>query len=119
MANSNVDIQFNNDDGTNFAERVRLNQQRLIFGARFWRYHRILHFTACRVLGGSERAEEAIESCWRIASRHPMRFELEGEFHSWLLRVLINEALMLPRESVPTAHTESVVRTCSRAGLPE
>jgi DNA-directed RNA polymerase specialized sigma24 family protein len=102
MANSKVDIHFNNDSGTDLAERVRLNQQKLICDARFWRCYRMLHFIACRVLGGSERAEEAIGSCWRTASRHPQRFEHEGEFRSWLLRVLIDEALALLRESVPT-----------------
>ena len=102
MVNSEVDIHFNNDSGTDFAERVRINQQRLIFDVRFWRCYRMLHFIACRVLGCSERAAEAIESCWRIASHHPERYEHEGEFRSWLLRVLIDEALTLLRESVPT-----------------
>ena len=102
MANSKVDTHFNNDFGTDFAERVRLNQQRIIFDARFRRCYLMLHLIACRVLGGSERAEKAIGSCWRIASRHPQRFEHEGEFRSWLLRVLIDEALVLLRESMPT-----------------
>lgn len=102
MANSEVDIHFNNDSGTDFAERVRLNQQKLISDARPWRCYPTLHFIACRVLGGPERAEEAIGSCWRIASRHPQRLEDEGKFHSLLLRVLIDEALVLLRERVPT-----------------
>ena len=101
MANSEVDIHFNTDSGTDFAERVRLSQQKLIFVARLWRCYRTLHFIACSVLGGPERAEEAIGSCWRIAYRHPQRFEHEGEFHSWLFRVLIDEALALLPESVP------------------
>jgi hypothetical protein len=102
MATSKVETHFDNDSGTDFAERVRLNQQKLIFDARFWRCHRMLHFIACRVLGGSERAEEAIGSCWHIASRHPQRFEHESEFRSWLVRVLIDEALVLLLESVPS-----------------
>ena len=102
MANSEVDIHFNNDSATYFVEQMRLNEQELIFDARFWRSYRTLHFIACRVLGGPERAEEAIGSCWRKASRDPQRCEHEGEFHSWLLRVLIDEALALLRESVPT-----------------
>jgi DNA-directed RNA polymerase specialized sigma24 family protein len=101
MANSKADTHFNNDAETDFAGRVRLNQQELIFDARFSRHYRTLHFIACRVLGGPERAEEAIGRCWRIASRHPQRFEHEGEFNSWLLRIVIDEALVLLRESVP------------------
>jgi hypothetical protein len=102
MANNEVDIHFNTDSGTDFPERVRLSQQKLIFAARLWRCYRTLHFIACSVLSGPERAEEAIGSCWRIASRHPQRFEHEGEFYSWLLRVLIDEALVLLRERMPT-----------------
>jgi len=40
----------------------------------------MLHFIACRVLGDSERPEEAIEKCWHAASRHPPLLEYEGEF---------------------------------------
>ena len=102
MTNSKANIHFNNDSETAFAEPERLNQQELIFNARFWRCYRTLHFIACSVLGGPERAEEAIGNCWSIASRHSQRLEHEGEFRSWLLRVLIDEALVLLRESVPT-----------------
>ena len=101
MANSEVDIHFNSDSGTDFAARVRPNQQKLIFDARFSRCYSTLHFIACRLLGGPQCAEEAIARCWRIASRNPQRFEYEGEFRSWLLRVLIHEALLLRRESGP------------------
>jgi DNA-directed RNA polymerase specialized sigma24 family protein len=102
MADSEVDVYFKNDYGTDCAERERLRLQKLIFDARFWRCYRTLHLIACRVLGGPDRAEEAIGSCWRRASRHPQWFERESEFHSWLLRVLIDEALVLLRESMPT-----------------
>jgi hypothetical protein len=64
MAKSEVDNHFNNDSETDFAERARLNQQELIFYARFWRCYRMLHFIACRVLRGPERSEEAVGSCW-------------------------------------------------------
>ena len=102
MANSKVDPRFTNDCEMDFAEGVRLNQEELIFNVWFWRFYRTLHFIACRVLGGPERADEAIGNCWSIASRHPQRLAHEGEFRSWLLRVLIDEALVLLRESVPT-----------------
>ena len=117
MASGKVDSHFKNDSGTDFAERVRRNRQKLIFDARFRRFYRMLHFIACRVLGGSERAEEAIGSCWRLASRHPQVFEHEDEFRGWLLRVLISEAAS-PR-GCANDHTENVVRTGSCGGLPE
>ena len=102
MTNSKADTHLKNNSEKNFAEGVRLNQQELIFDARFRRSYRMLHFIACRVLGGPERAEEAIGRCCRVASRHPRRLEHEDEFRRWLLRVLIDEALVLLRESVPT-----------------
>jgi len=52
-----------------------------------------------RVLGGPEQAEKAVENCWHAASPHPPHFKYEGEFRSWFLRVLIDEALALCRES--------------------
>ena len=70
-----------------------------IFSVRFWRCYRILHFIACRVLGGSEQAEEAIERCWLAVSGNSPQFKYEAEFRSWLLRVLIDEALALRREN--------------------
>lgn len=102
MANSKADTRFNNDPETDLPEPVRLNHRELIFDAGLSRCYPALHFIACRVLGGPERAEEAIRRCWRKASRHPQQFEHEGEFHSWLLRALIDQALVLRRERVPT-----------------
>src|SRR5215831_10449212 len=66
-----------------------------VFHAKFWRFYRLQHLIACRVLGGPERADEAIENCWLRASRNPPRFGYEGAFRSWLIRVLIDEALAI------------------------
>src|SRR5215469_11302146 len=66
-----------------------------VFHARFWRFYRLQHFIACRVLGNPERADDAIDNCWRRASRNAPRFEYEGAFRSWLIRVLIDEALAI------------------------
>jgi len=66
-----------------------------VFASRFSRCHRLLHFIACRVLGGPEHAKDAIENCRLTASRNLPRFEYEGAFRSWLVRVLIDEALAI------------------------
>ena len=58
-------------------------------------FYRLQHFIACRVLGGPDRADDAIENCWLRASLNPPRFEYEGTFRSWLIRVLIDEALAI------------------------
>ena len=66
-----------------------------MFNARFYRYRRLLRFVATRVLGEPERANEAVENCWRSASRNPPRFKYDGAFCSWLVRILIDEALAI------------------------
>ena len=84
----------------------RQNENRAVFQARFWRCHQLLHFIACRVLGSPERADDAVENCWLKASRTAPRFEYEGEFRSWLLRVVIDEALAILRENRQKAQGE-------------
>ena len=67
------------------------------FDARFSRCYGLLHFIARRILGSSEGAEEAIEHCRVRASQNPLEFEQEGAFRSWLLRILMDEALAARR----------------------
>jgi RNA polymerase sigma-70 factor, ECF subfamily len=70
-----------------------------VFQVRFSRCHRLLHFIAARILRSPEKVDHAIENCWRTASRNPPRFKHESAFRSWLLRVLINEALEIRRQN--------------------
>lgn len=76
-----------------------------VFAARFSRCRPLLRFIACCVLNDTQRAEVAIESCWLTASRNPPRFEYEGAFRSWLLRVLIDEALAILRKKISAEGT--------------
>jgi hypothetical protein len=69
-----------------------------VFEARFSRCHETLHFLACRVLGSPEQAHEVVENCRITASRNPPTFEYEGAFRSWLVRILIDEALAILRQ---------------------
>jgi DNA-directed RNA polymerase specialized sigma24 family protein len=87
-------------------EPCPLHQDHLAkFHERFWRCRRLLQFTARRILGSTDEVERAVERCCLQASRNPPRFEREGEFRSWLLRILINEAvvLLLQRQKRGTA----------------
>jgi len=63
------------------------------FKARFALCRGLLRFVASRLLNGPDKIEEAVERCFHTASRYPMSFEYEGEFRSWLVRVLVDEAL--------------------------
>jgi len=67
----------------------------VVFENRFSRFCPLLEFLACRILGGHEDVEMAVQNCRIAASRNPPRFECEGAFRSWLVRVLIDEALAI------------------------
>jgi len=75
-----------------------LRQQSAVFEVRFLRCHKMLCFLACRVLGSSEQVHEIVENCKITASRNPPAFEYEGAFRSWLVRILIDEALAIVRQ---------------------
>jgi DNA-directed RNA polymerase specialized sigma24 family protein len=94
----------------------RMEEDGAIFQIRFSRCRRLLCFIATRVLGGSERAEEATENCRLAASCHPPRFEHESAFRSWLLRVLIDEALAIRRHSEETIATRIPVEQIPSEG---
>ena len=84
-------------------------EQPAIFAQRFLRSYRLLNFIAYRVLSDQNTAAIAIQNCWRTASRKPPHFEYEGAFRSWLLRILIDEALALLRGNQGERNTAVVV----------
>jgi len=65
------------------------------FYVRASQYRDLLHFVACRVLGNSDRADTAVDNCLHSASRHARAFDSEGAFRSWLVRIAIDEALVI------------------------
>jgi len=77
-----------------------LQERSTEFDARFSRCYGLLHFVACRILEGSEGAEEAIESSRVRASENLPDFEHEGAFRSWLVRVVMDEAFAARRKRV-------------------
>jgi DNA-directed RNA polymerase specialized sigma24 family protein len=66
---------------------------------RFSRYRGLLHFIARRVVGSAEDAELAVHNSWLVTSRSRLAPGGESAFRSWLVRVLINEALAIVRRS--------------------
>jgi len=58
-------------------------------------YRGLLYFVASRVLEDRQGAEEAVENCLLAAIRNPPTFDSEGAFRSWLIRILIDEALQI------------------------
>jgi hypothetical protein len=66
------------------------------------RYRRLLNFVAHRVLGNPDRADIAVENCLFSASQLVTAFDCEGAFRSWLVRLVIDEALaILHGRSIP------------------
>ena len=61
----------------------------------FSRYRHLLSVVAYRVLGNHEEAEHAVQNCLLAVSGNVPRFDHEGAFRSWLVRVLIDEAVMV------------------------
>jgi DNA-directed RNA polymerase specialized sigma24 family protein len=97
--------------------RNSVKEDTAAFQVRFFRCRRLLHFIATRVLGDSDRAEDAIENCWLSAFRNPPRFEYESAFRSWLLRVLMDEALALRRQGGETSEPKTPVERIPSQGI--
>jgi DNA-directed RNA polymerase specialized sigma24 family protein len=70
---------------------------RSTFELQFSSCRELLHFIACRILTSVDQAEAAVRNCRLTASRNPPRFQNEGAFKSWLVRILIDEATLLLR----------------------
>ena len=75
-----------------------------IFNARFHRCRNLLVSLASRVLTPQQSIGEAMYNCWRVASRNPPRFEHEGAFRSWLVRVLLDQAFIIHRRRRNRGH---------------
>jgi DNA-directed RNA polymerase specialized sigma24 family protein len=91
MATTTTEIFFISREAKSPTFRRQLGR----FEEWFSRCHNTLHFTARLILGGSEKAESAVQSCRLKVSRIPHDFESEGAFRSWILRLLITEALSI------------------------
>jgi DNA-directed RNA polymerase specialized sigma24 family protein len=61
----------------------------------FSRCHNTLHYMADLILNDSEMAADAVQNCRHNASQNLPGFESEGEFRSWIFRLLIHEALRM------------------------
>ena len=76
---------------------IFLQERSTHFETRFSRYHGLLRFVACRVLPDGEGVAEAIGNCRARASQNLPEFEQEGAFRSWLVRILLDEAIAIRR----------------------
>jgi DNA-directed RNA polymerase specialized sigma24 family protein len=100
---------------TNTSSRTekRIDEDSALFDLRFQSCGRLMHFVANRILDDPEQAKKAVENCWHAASDGTLHFELEGAFRSWLVRVLIDEALLLLRKQ-QTLETNISIEVANR-----
>jgi hypothetical protein len=65
------------------------------FENRFSKSRKLIAFVARRVLDSEEEAEAAVKGCFKTACRNPPVFTSDGAFRSWILRMVIEEALLI------------------------
>ncbi len=65
------------------------------FESRFSKNRKLIAFVASRLLDSHEDAETAVKECFETASRNPPVFTNDGAFRSWILRIVIDEALLI------------------------
>jgi RNA polymerase sigma factor (sigma-70 family) len=84
------------------------------FNVLFSKYRHLLYSLALRVLHSHEEAEDAVQNSALLAFFKLPSFKHEGAFRSWLVRILVNEAVSILRQrknrlakfSEPSASTE-------------
>lgn len=81
------------------------------FCVRAARYRRLLYFVAHRVLCNPNTAVIAVENCLFSAARHVTRFDHEGAFRRWLVRVAFDESLAIlhGRKMPERQHEDEVI----------
>jgi DNA-directed RNA polymerase specialized sigma24 family protein len=89
-----------NAQSENKSEAVAVSQADLTT-LEMWisRYRRVLYFVAYRVLGNHTDAEDALQSCMQSIRRKIPSLEHEGGFRASVVRVLIDEALVILRKN--------------------
>lgn len=84
------------------------------FEQDFLRFAGLFKQIAERVLTGNEDVEEAMQRSYDAAVRQRRRFPSDGEFRRWLVRTVLNEALMILHEKESAAEASNWIfgRTC-------
>jgi DNA-directed RNA polymerase specialized sigma24 family protein len=89
-----------NAQSENKSEAVAVSQADLTT-LEMWisRYRRVLYFVAYRVLGNHTDAADAVQSCMQSIRHKIPSLEHEGDFRASVVRVLIDEALVILRKN--------------------
>ena len=91
---SKLRLEMQLDEGVTVSEGPTKDRM-MPLRVRAARYSRLLHFVAERVLGNPNKAAIAVDNCLYGAAQHVTASDYEGAFRSWLVRLVIDEALMI------------------------
>jgi RNA polymerase sigma-70 factor (ECF subfamily) len=84
------------DDGS--LVKAAKNGDRVAFGLLAQRHQRLIQSVALRVTRNAEDAEDAVQQALLKAMAHLQKFEERSRFSTWLVRITVNESLMLRRK---------------------
>jgi RNA polymerase sigma-70 factor (ECF subfamily) len=84
-------------DDTSLVEAAKQGD-RVAFEILLGRHKRMIFFKALRVTGNREDAEDVVQQSFHNALVHLNDFEGRSSFSTWLMRIALNEALMLRRK---------------------
>ena len=73
------------------------------FESRFSKNRKLIAFVARRLLDNHADAENAVKKCFKTASRNPPVLANDGAFRSWILRMVIDEALLILSDKADAA----------------
>jgi len=93
LADLDLVARVTTGDGAAFAELMR-------------RYNRKLYRTARAVTGDSAEAEDIVQEAWTRAYAHIGDFRNESAISTWLVRIVLNEALGRKRRARPTVELD-------------
>lgn len=74
------------------------------FHALMRRYNRLLYRTARSILKDDTEAEDAVQNAYLLVYRGIAKFRRESSLSTWLVRIVINEALACLRKRSRSAH---------------
>lgn len=81
---------------------------RRAFDALVRRYGRLLKRTARRILKNEPDAEDAVQNAYLLAYLRIRTFRRDSKLSTWLVRIVINEALACLRQRARSAHVVRV-----------
>jgi RNA polymerase sigma-70 factor, ECF subfamily len=93
--------------------RLILSGERTAFVALMQRYDQLLYRTARSILRNDADAEDALQESYLLAYRALGRFRRQAKLSTWLIRIVVNEALgrLRKRRQAGAAESENALQT--------